>query len=176
MYRLPFQQLMLLDILLSMLHRYRLESHILTVFNFIKSRVGLNFLSTNHTIALWWRLSTNASGYIVPRRCGKSTFSCALIAISLVFAPVAGLKALYTAQREDLCKTSFSFVLSNLNLLIAECNNVYLHKYSSDHNIETALLMQARAKIQSKQNNISVSFLLENKEGNRICRQQRICY
>lgn len=121
-YRLSFQQLMLIDIIFAMMYRFDIAEHKVTVLDFIRGQLGLGHLSPAKVIALANRLGTHASGYIIPRRCGKTTFSSTMIALCMVFCP-AHLKVLYTAQKDFLCKDSYSTVSRGVNAMVAVFNN-----------------------------------------------------
>lgn len=124
-YRLPFQQLMLLDLISAMIQRHGLEEHRSFIFNFIKDRLGMSWMSTSDIQLLQRQLNNVCSGYVIPRRCGKSSFICSLIALSLCFAPGAGLKTLYTAQKKSLCIAALGTVKNHLKKLMNEFNNYH---------------------------------------------------
>lgn len=166
-YRLSFQQLMLIDVILTMIKRCKLQEHQLLILNYIKERIGLGCFSTAHLKTLGQRLNTVASGYVIPRRCGKTSFVCALITLILIFAPAAGLKILYTAQRDDLCKNAYETVLINLAFLVAKFNTMHLDQH---RNNETRAMKNkeiyekpfycAIPRVDQNAKKISVSFFL----------------
>jgi hypothetical protein len=115
------------------------------------------------------RMNTSTSGYVIPRRCGKTSFSCALIALMSVFAPAAGLKILYTAQREDLCKNAFETVLRNLPFLVKEFNTTQLNRHLTEEararknkQVYEKPFMCALTRVEQNAKRVSVLFFLRS--------------
>ena len=119
---------MLLDGLVFMANRCELSAHRNLILGYAKERLGLGALSSHHIKLLGQRLNTAASGYVIPRRCGKTSYLCTLASMFMIY-PDAGVKALYTAQREDLCKVVFETTRHNLMLLVQEFNALHLEKH-----------------------------------------------
>ena len=70
--RVAFQQQYLLDVLLTVGHRFGHESHMPFIFNTWKHSLGLSNFTPSMCRALAKRLSSIVSVYVVPRQSGKT--------------------------------------------------------------------------------------------------------
>lgn len=122
-YRLNFQQLLLLDMVCTLLRRCRLNQYGKSILLYAGNRLGLQSFTSSAVELLLHRLSKPVSGYIIPRRCGKTSFTTTLLALSLVCCPSASLKILYTAQKASLPADAMRTVRSNIDELIVLFNN-----------------------------------------------------
>lgn len=109
--RLPFQQFMMLDSILTMINRSGLSQHQTQILMHIKNSLGYNWLTCTKTVQLQRLFSVRVVGSNVRRRMGKSVAVYADLARSLAFYPRAGIKALYTVHKApaaDACHTAVS--------------------------------------------------------------------
>lgn len=109
-YRLPFQQLMMLDTFFTMVERCGFGEYREMILMYVKEKFGLDHLTPSTARTLATRFKTKMAGFIIPRRCGKSSFIETIIALTLAFCPAAGLKTLYTAHNLSLVMSVFSNV------------------------------------------------------------------
>lgn len=128
--RLPFQQMMLLDTLFTMVERCGFSEYRDMILMYIKDKLGLHFITPSLARIISKRFSTKMAGFIIPRRCGKSSFTGTLIALTLAFCPAAGLKSLYTAHNLTLINNLFNNVRTHIPYLCEHFNCVQYNEYS----------------------------------------------
>ncbi|XP_019628729.1 PREDICTED: uncharacterized protein LOC109473298 [Branchiostoma belcheri] len=127
--RLPFQQLMWLDILIRTITRCKLSEFKVEILMRLKSRLGLDWLTITQAQRIVERFNTRSSGYVVPRRCGKSSFFSTILALILVTCPYAGLKALYTAHTLSVVSEMYQNIATNVVRPLEAFNAYQLHQY-----------------------------------------------
>ena len=153
--KLHFQQLMLIDTAVFLLARYNVgRSDTLIMLNYVKDRLGLDALSTHAIHRLFDRMSVRASNYVIPRRCGKSTFAWALLSMMLAFAPGAELRAMYTAHTSDLCREAMKPMADNIGDLLQDFNRRQVPQKS----FVAKSYLRAEAKINQKDARIRILF------------------
>ena len=97
-HRLPFQQFMMLGMIVSMIHRSGLDAHIETIMMHIKKKAGFDWLTGCKMKSLLRKLKSVVVGHNVGRRMGKSVQVYADILRMMVLFPRAGIKCLYTVH------------------------------------------------------------------------------
>ena len=133
--RLPFQQLMLLDTLVNMIHRWGLTEHSVSILMYLKKQIGLDWLTVHKARLLIRRLSTLSAGHVVPRRCGKSSFANTILTLIIAASPYAGIKALYTAHDLRLVSDVAKTVANNVNMVVDCFNKKQLSHYQTRKNL-----------------------------------------
>lgn len=128
-YMHTFQRMMLHDTVRALISRCELNEYTQLLLSFLKCNLGIQNLSPQRIGELVNRFTPKASGYIIPRRCGKSSFSTALMALAMVLCPAAGLRILYTAQMKQLCSDAFTTLKTNVQKLIAHFNKEKLNEF-----------------------------------------------
>lgn len=171
--RLPFQQMMLLDILMTMIDRSGLSEHRVTILMHLKTRLGLDWLTFMKAPIVAARFATKSSGYVVPRRCGKSSFAGTIMALSMAACPFAGIKGLYTAHDRRLVNETFTRVGENLDRIMTEFNAYQLfefHARKRANNVEVVpgdYYFRAEGEKRIQTGIIRVKFLLMDDRGQR---------
>lgn len=165
-----FQRMIMHDIINSMIDRCDLKEHRQLIANYLKSLTGMDNLHIIRIKDVGERFQTRASGYIIPRRCGKSSFSTAMMALCMVLCPAAGLRILYTAQAKDLCKEAFTTLKTNISKLLESFNDkqkahyddrikaIRMRKNVSEDVEKQQYYFQAKAVCMNKNLEISVKF------------------
>eukprot|EP00058_Branchiostoma_floridae_P005707 XP_002591195.1 hypothetical protein BRAFLDRAFT_105397 [Branchiostoma floridae] len=169
--RLPFQQMMWLDILMRMITRCKLSEFKVDILMRLKSRLGLDWLTVTQAQRLVERFNTRSSGYVVPRRCGKSSFFSTILTLILVACPYAGLKALYTAHTLSLVSEMYRRIADNITRPLEAFNAYQLHQYQMrkerNGGISTSgdFYFKAEARLQTHGHIIRVEFFKKNDDG-----------
>ena len=97
--RVPFQQFMLMDSLMTMVDRSGLAEHKPLILQHLKHALGYAWLTPSKADAIVRLLSSRVVGHSVRRRMGKSVAVYSDLARCLAFFPRAGIRALYTVHR-----------------------------------------------------------------------------
>ena len=162
-----FQRMIMHDIINSMIDRCDVKEYRELIANYVKGSTGMENLHLARIKDVCERFQTPASGYIIPRRCGKSSFSTAMMALCMVFCPAAGLRVLYTAHCKALCTDAFTTLKENINKLLETFN-----KKQKDHYEDRIKSMRARKVVneveESKQYYFQAKALCRDKN-NEIC-------
>ena len=115
--KLPFQQFMLLDKLITMLLRSDISEYADLILMEMKQSIGLPSLTLSRCYSLLNTFNKKVIIHVVPRRHGKTVFSNYLNALCLVFFPTVNLKTVYIAHKKDLTDNAFSTALDLLEEL-----------------------------------------------------------
>ena len=165
-----FQRMIMHDIINSMMNRCDIKEYRELVTNYTKIKTGLENLHVMRIKDVCERFQTPASGYIIPRRCGKSSFSIAMMGLCMVFCPAAGLRVLYTAHNKALCTAAFTTLKDNINKLLDNFNkrqkdnfqdrikSIRTRKNFTEAEELNQYYFQAKAFYINKNNEISVKF------------------
>nr|AMW36220.1 putative DNA packaging terminase [Abalone herpesvirus Taiwan/2005] len=121
-YMHAFQRAMLHDTVRALIKRCDLDEFAELILSFLKCNLGVQNLSPSRIKKIERMFKPQVSAYTIPRRCGKSSFSSALMALSMVFCVGAGLRVLYTAQTKQLCTEAFNTLKSHVQKLVAFSN------------------------------------------------------
>lgn len=105
--KLPFQQLMFIDKLITLLMRSDVAEYADIILMEMKQSLGITCLTLTDCQYLLHRFKKQVIAHIIPRRHGKTTFTNYLTAMCLVLFPCANLKMLYVAQKLDLTSNAF---------------------------------------------------------------------
>lgn len=143
-YRLPFQQLMLLYTCFTMIERCQLGEYKEMILMYVKDKIGLSWMTPlNCRTVVSLLYDKKAVGFVVPRRCGKSSFTESLIAICLVMCTRGGIRAVYTAHEGTLVDNVLEKVLRNINRLICDFNKMQHMNYMSRQQCHTKAIRKA---------------------------------
>ncbi|AAS00994.1 large subunit DNA-packing terminase [Ostreid herpesvirus 1] len=174
-YRLPFQQMLMLDVIVAMSARCDLGEYIGLILNYSKTILGLDNMSAEKINEIGERLKKNISGYIIPRRCGKSSFSGCMIALVMAMCPSAGIKCLYTAHKKNQCTDMYSSVEKHVVALIKEFNRIneakfleLVNKYKARKKLYKGFYYKAAHTPGKKDGALVVSFYKFTEAGRNI--------
>ena len=130
--RLPFQQFMLLDKLITMLMRSEISEYADLVLMEMKNTIGVPSLSFGQTMSVVKMFTKRVVTHIIPRQHGKTTFSNLLNALCLVFFPGAKLKMVYIAHTKDLIQRAHKGVRAIIYKHCSEFNFVQERLYENN--------------------------------------------
>jgi hypothetical protein len=139
-HKLPFQQLMFLDKLVTMLLRSDIAEYADLILMEMKQTLSLPCLTLVDSHRLLNRFTKKVITHIIPRRHGKTTFTNYLNALCLVFFPCANLRMLYVAQKKDLTENAFKTI------------QVLLEQLSERFNYQQKNFYEYRQKINNNNN------------------------
>lgn len=127
--KLPFQQMMLIDKLVTMLTRSDIAEYADLVLMELKQPLGLSSLTLSQCYHLLNRFNKKAISYVIPRRHGKTKFNNCMMALCVVFFPCVNLEMAYVAQTKDLTKEAFETVKKMSLQLCEGFNRVQKQEY-----------------------------------------------
>lgn len=170
-YRLPFQQLMMLDTFFMMIERYGFGDLREFILLYVRNNFGLNHITPAQAKMISERFDTRMAGFIIPRRCGKSTFVETLITATMVFCGAGGLKILYTAHKLSIVTKMYNDVRQHSPKLCETFNSVQRAKYMErkqknlGHPIPYDFYYHVEMTPRTKEGSIEMFFFKKNSEG-----------
>ena len=153
--RLPFQQLMILDMYFMMIDRCGLSEYRSQLTLYLKHCLGLDWLTVTKVGQLTSRFDTNASGQIIPRRHGKSVLCAILIMLVLGTCVGANIKCLYTAHTLSLIDTTFGMVVEHLVVAVGAFNDYHYSGWTAGRNDRKPTDFYYRANVVLKRSHKS---------------------
>jgi len=169
--RLPFQQFMMLDCIMTMINRSGLSQYRTQILLHIKSSLGYDWLTYSKVEQLEQLFSKRVVGNNVRRRMGKSVAVYADLARSLAFYPRAGIKALYTVHKAPAADACHSVVASAVQEFVELFNGKQKHDFQRriDARGGTVDLQdffyQAKCTVLYNATSIAVAFYKMNRNG-----------
>ena len=169
--RLPFQQFMMLDSILTMINRSGLSEHRTQILMHIKTTLGYDWLSWTKADILQKFLSVRIVGNHIRRRMGKSVAVIADIARCLSYFPVAGIKALYTVHKAHAAKECHSSVSTAVEIFVNIFNRKQKCKFQDKINARGGSVdpfdfyYQAKVSILHAITTVTVLFYKLNRNG-----------
>jgi len=169
--RLPFQQFMMLDSIMTMINRSGLSEHRAQILMHIKNSLGYDWLTCTKTDILQRLFSKRVVGNNVRRRMGKSVAVYADLARSLAFYPQAGIKALYTVHKASAADACHSAVSSAVQKFVAFFNVKQKHDFQLRIDARKGIVdpedffYQAKCTILYNASFVSVAFYKMNRNG-----------
>jgi len=130
--RLPFQQLMMLDSISTMINKSNLLEYKDEIFFHIKKLLGYNWLNIYTSNNLSRLLSRQVVGYNIKRRMGKSVAVYTELARILCFYPNANIKALYTVHTASAATECYSRVAEVIQKFIELFNRKQKQKFKNE--------------------------------------------
>lgn len=127
--RVPFQQFMLLDALMTMVGRSGLAEHRHMILEHIKYKLGYSWMTSSKAEALMRLLSVRVVGHSVRRRMGKSVAVYASLARCLSFFPRAGIKGLYTVHQATAADDCHGAVAAGVKRFVSLFNDRQAKSY-----------------------------------------------
>lgn len=125
----PFQQLILLDKLATVLSRSDVGMHADLILMEKRQCLGLGLFSFTRIQVLLNQLNNKAVCYVVPRRHGKTKFINCLNGLCIALFPQARLKMLYVAQTKDLTIEALQSAIQMTTMLRESFNRVQKEEY-----------------------------------------------
>lgn len=127
--KLPFQQLILLDKLVTVLLRSDMTEYADLIFMEKRQCLGLGLFSLTGVQNLINQLNNMAACYIIPRRHGKTKFINCLNGLCITLFPCTKLKMLYVAQTKDLTIEALQAAIQMSTMLRDSFNRVQKEEY-----------------------------------------------
>ena len=123
--RLPFQQLMLVYMINSMIDHCDMCKYRVLIFALCKDRLGLSFLSWEQCNYMLHRFTTT-SVFInsIPRQHGKTTYMCGMFCLCICVFPEASLNMLYTAHTKNICSNMYNAIYTMIMSIVQTYNNI----------------------------------------------------
>ena len=169
--RMPFQQLMMLDSIFTMINRSGLSEHRSQILMHIKSSLGYDWLTCTKADLIQNLFSVRVVGHNVRRRMGKSVAVYADLARCLAFFPMAGIKALYTVHMAHAARECHSAVAKAVESFVDLFNLKQREKFQERIDARGGsfdpqdFYYQARHVITHTSSIITVNFYKMNREG-----------
>ena len=127
--RQPFQQLMRLHTIVSMIRRCDLIEYNEFILLHVKKALGMPWMTQDGVDKLMRCVDHKVMGYNIRRRMGKSVGMFAEISASLVFFPQAHLRALYTVNNAHMTIECFNKISDVLPAYVELFNELQNKRY-----------------------------------------------
>lgn len=129
LYRIPFQQFMLIDALTTMITCSGLGEHRTLILDYIKCHLGFYWLTTTKIKMILQLFSRRIVGHNVRRRMGKSIAVYSDLALCMAFFPNANIRALYTVHKTHAADECHSAVSAAVKRFESIFNQKQLQRY-----------------------------------------------
>lgn len=124
-----FQRLMLLETIHHLITRCSLEEFRELIIMKMKEKIGIDWLTWNKSFEISNRFIKPISVHLVPRRHGKTTFTCALITLMLALFPSASIRCLYCAHQSHIPLSTYETIVHILPEIIKKFNRTQRTQY-----------------------------------------------